>query len=908
MIKRFSKAIAALAVAALLVAEMSPLATTVYAAEEETASDDAVVAEEVVEDADDGAEDAEFSALLASSADLSGVTVSYKTLGQVTGLKYSTSTGYLTWNKVTNADYYVITCTQTNKTTGSVTTYDWYDDTDSTYYSFTGSEGYTYTFQVYAVSDKYYIVAKYITYETRVANYTTDETNTSKTYYDGYGTVYNGEESLYTLYIHPTGAKSSSVTVTGGSYSSTSTSKDTSTTAVSSAPKISLKETVTKTSDSGYTYSYYVFATTTTPVNLTYYGEYIIWEVSNNSSFRDEDDEDGIEGEWYNSWYSKSSDGSDGEITISDTYGNVGDTYYVRCRVYNRYSDTYSSYSNVASVKTSSYQIDSATTYVAATTVAVKASSNYTSTGYQFQKKVGKKWITMAKQSSSTYKFTKLTKNTKYSFRVRAYYTSETTGKTTYTSWYTIDALTWAANLNVQTSAASSKSVKVSWNKVSGAEGYEIYRSTADGSSETVKNGLYASDYTAYTLVKTVSKKKKSYTDKKLTAGASYTYIVRAYRTIGGKKVYIQGSDSLVLKAQTMDITANYYNSKGQYVVKWNKITGISGYLVEKYNMTTGKWVTYKKLKSSSTSITLPKASTSEGYARYRIRPYKGTTYYDTETFTVYPQLAVVKNVKATATSTGIKITWSKVSGADYYEVYRTTDSHYTYDSTTKSYTPSSATLVYDTYVDKTGYTAAYSSGYNRITSYMESDITGTSCMDTKGEYTYYYEDENGKTVSETQEYNSSGAEAGVTYYYYVVAYSESDYTYYSSSSDSIRYSSTTISSVGYSKPASACYTSVKKASAVKTSKLSVKSKKKGQVTVKVTSKKASGVKGYAIYRATKKKGSYVLVGITTSSSFTDTSATSGKTYYYKVAAIKESEAGEYIYGTKSAAKSVKVK
>ncbi len=914
MIKRFSKAIAALAVAALLVAELSPLATTVYAAEEETDSDDAVVTEEVVEDDDIGEEDTEFSELLASSAELSNATVSYKTLGQVTGLKYNTSTGYLTWNKVTNADYYIISMSKEiwNKDSGAyddlVANADAYAKTSDLYYYFPAEDIGKYTIQVRAVSEKYYIVAKNISYDKMVSKYTTDSTLTSKIYYEGYGIIYNGTKLLYTLYIIPGGDKSSAITVWGGSYSPTSSEeKSISTTTVSEAPTISLKETKTATYDDGYTDTTYIFGTTSSPVNLTNYGEYLIWEVSNNSSFAY--DEDGTTGYWYESNYDESADESDGEISLSASYGNLGDTYYIRCSVYNPFSDKYSAYSNVVSVKAPSFQINSTTVYSKATSIAVKANANYEATGYQFQKKVGKTWVTMAKQSSATYKFTKLTKNKKYSLRVRAYNKNEITGKTTYTSWYTVDALTWAGNLNVQTSATSSKSVKVSWKKISGAEGYEIYRSTATSSSSTTKNGISTSDCIAYTLVKKVSKKKKSYTDKNLTAGASYTYIVRAYRKIGGKKVYIQDSDSLVLKAQTMDITAEYYNSKGQYVVKWNKITGISGYVVEKYNRSTGKWVTYKKLKKSSTSVTLPKASKSVDYVEYRIRPYKGKTYYDAQSFTVYPQLAIVKNVKATATSSGIKITWSKVSGADYYQVYRTTDSHFTYDATTKSYTPSgTTTLVYDTYIDRTGFTATGSNPYYYLTSYRNSKIKGKSCLDTRAEYTKYYTNEDGYDVSKTCAYNTSGAEEGVTYYYYVVAYTSYTYTYYDYDEGKTVYTTPIISSIGYSKPASARYTSVKAASAVNSASISAKSSSKGKVTVKVISKMDSGVKGYAIYRATKKNGSYALVGITTSSSFTDASATSGKTYYYKVAAIKESEAGEYIYGTKSAAKSVKVK
>lgn len=75
---------------------------------------------------------------------------------------------------------------------------------------------------------------------------------------------------------------------------------------------------------------------------------------------------------------------------------------------------------------------------------------------------------------------------------------------------------------------ASSSSVKVSWKKVKEANGYEIYRSLSKGKG--------------YKKVKTVTAKVLSFTDKKLKAGKTYYYRIRAYRTLNGKKVYSEKS------------------------------------------------------------------------------------------------------------------------------------------------------------------------------------------------------------------------------------------------------------------------------------------------------------------------------------------------------------------------------
>ncbi len=54
-----------------------------------------------------------------------------------------------------------------------------------------------------------------------------------------------------------------------------------------------------------------------------------------------------------------------------------------------------------------------------------------------------------------------------------------------------------------------------------------------------------------------------------------------------------------------------------------------------------------------------------------------------------------------------------------------------------------------------------------------------------------------------------------------------------------------------------------------------------------VSWKKVSGAKGYKVYRATSKSGRYSLLQTTGSTSYTDTSAKAGRTYYYKVRAYR---------------------
>ncbi|SHO54043.1 CAP domain-containing protein [Anaerocolumna xylanovorans] len=68
-----------------------------------------------------------------------------------------------------------------------------------------------------------------------------------------------------------------------------------------------------------------------------------------------------------------------------------------------------------------------------------------------------------------------------------------------------------------------------------------------------------------------------------------------------------------------------------------------------------------------------------------------------------------------------------------------------------------------------------------------------------------------------------------------------------------------------------------------------------------------SGAGGYYVYRASSADGTYKYVGSSTCTSYTDKSVSGGKTYYYKVRAVKSSKGVKY-YGVYSGKASVTVK
>lgn len=80
------------------------------------------------------------------------------------------------------------------------------------------------------------------------------------------------------------------------------------------------------------------------------------------------------------------------------------------------------------------------------------------------------------------------------------------------------------------------KSVTLSWNKVSGASGYRVYRCLS-------KDGFYSA-------VKQVGSSTSSYKDTGLKKGTVYYYKVRAYRTVNGVKVFGPATAAKAMKAK----------------------------------------------------------------------------------------------------------------------------------------------------------------------------------------------------------------------------------------------------------------------------------------------------------------------------------------------------------------------
>ena len=156
-------------------------------------------------------------------------------------------------------------------------------------------------------------------------------------------------------------------------------------------------------------------------------------------------------------------------------------------------------------------------------------------TGYRVYRHDGKKWVKVADTKNNSYTISKLKAGTTYKYAVRAY---TTVGKATYwaASYPNITTATKPATPTLKATAGA-KSATLSWNKISGATGYEVWMSTS-------KNGSYKK---LTTINKNATVK---YTAKNLKKGTTYYFKVRAYKTVSGKNIIGASSAIKSVKAK----------------------------------------------------------------------------------------------------------------------------------------------------------------------------------------------------------------------------------------------------------------------------------------------------------------------------------------------------------------------
>lgn len=160
-----------------------------------------------------------------------------------------------------------------------------------------------------------------------------------------------------------------------------------------------------------------------------------------------------------------------------------------------------------------------------------------------------------------------------------------------------------AVPTSVKASTTDHDKIKLTWKKVSGAAGYEIYQNNK----------------------KIADVKTTSYTKTKLTTGTKYSYKVRAYKTVDGKKVYSGYSKTVTATPSLAAVSSLKVKNSAKKTAKlsFKKTNGANGYVIYRATKKNGKYKAITTLKKASAVTYTNKKLKKNSTYYYKVRAYK---------------------------------------------------------------------------------------------------------------------------------------------------------------------------------------------------------------------------------------------------------------------------------------------
>jgi hypothetical protein len=494
-------------------------------------------------------------------------------------------------------------------------------------------------------------------------------------------------------------------------------------------------------------------------------------------------------------------------------------------------------------------------------------------------------WQRLADTTSTSAVHTDTFYGTTYTYTVRCI----TSNGKSYTSKYDTTGLSILAtgpkvSAPVLTSVTnSSDGVVIQWEAVPGAAKYRVFYKTEGGSWQR--------------LVDTTSTEA---THTEAVAGTTYTYTVRCLASNGKSYTSTYDTTGLSITHLVAPVLTSVSNTSAGVVIRWEAFSGAAKYRVF-YKTADSGW--QRLADTTSTEVTHTEAIAGTTYA-YTVRCITSdgkhyTSKYDTTGLSILatgPKTAAPVLTSVTNSSGGVVIQWEAVSGAAKYRVfYKTEDGSWKrlVDTTSTSavHTNTSYGTTYTYTVrcitsDGKSYTGKYdttglsilATGPRVATPVLTSVTNSSSGVTIRWEavpgatkYRVFYKTEGGSWQRLTDTTSTSAVHTNAisgTTYTYTVRCITSDGSDYTSSYDSAGLD--------------ILYLSIPK--------VTVSSVSGG---IRLSWDSISGAASYRLYRKTA-GGSWKRIANLTSTSYTDTSAERGTTYYYAVRAVSGSALSAY--------------
>lgn len=490
--------------------------------------------------------------------------------------------------------------------------------------------------------------------------------------------------------------------------------------------------------------------------------------------------------------------------------------------------------------------------------------------GYYVYRRVNNKWSQIATvKGENTTSYTDKSATTvgaSYTYTVVAYHEDERSAYDT----HGITALQ-VETPTLVSATVHDNGIQVTWKVSHGAEAFRIYRKSGSG------NWVILSDVSNAT----------TYLDKDTELGVNYTYTVRAIHS--GCLSWYDTKGISAIRLKTPAPTTPSRSSNTSVKISWPAVEGAVRYQI--YRKTTGTWSLLGSVTTNSYSDADSLIPGTTYYYTVRAYDASGNSSAYLTSGVRYDHLATPALKSLTAKSNGLELSWSGISGADTYAVYRK-------QSGTGWVRIATVSKTVDHYTDTTavsGTTYSYT-----VRAYSKA---GSSWYDTQGRSGFYLATP--KLASATQ--NGQGivvswqAVSGASRYFVyrrdpqkgwvrLTAVTGTSYV------DKAAFTSGTLcrytvradngkSLSGYDTTGISC---------LYLATPSIRSASNVDGGVQLSWNAVTGASSYAVYRKTSNTG-WSRLGTTKTTTYTDATAKSGTVYSYTVRAIASNGMSWYV-------------
>ena len=488
-------------------------------------------------------------------------------------------------------------------------------------------------------------------------------------------------------------------------------------------------------------------------------------------------------------------------------------------------------------------------------------------------------WRMMGDVTSTSYVDTSVVSNSTYSYSVAA--CKKTSTRNWWSSYGTAEkTIIHMAQPTVTSVAGSAKGVSIKWDAVNGATSYRIFRKTENGAWRMLKDVTYP-----------------NYVDTSAESDTTYSYTVAACKktnTGNWWSTYNQTEKSILYIAQPTIKSAE--KGTDRVTVTWNAVKGANSYRVFR-RIGNGAWRMIGDMTSTSYVDTNVVSNSTYSYSVAACKKTNERNWwssYGVEEKTIL-YMGQPKVTSVAGSANGVSIKWDAVNGANSYRVYRKTEngpwrmlkdvnstnyvdtsaeSGMTYSYAVAACKKTSAGNWWSTY-DNTGKSLLYIAQpeVSSVASGANGTVVSWDAVKGANSYRVYRKTGNGawhllKDVSSAN-YIDASAESGVNYSYTVAACKRTDAGNWWST-----YNNTGKSLLYIAQPEVSSVTS-------------------GANGVVVSWDAVNGATSYRIFRKTE-NGPWRMLKDVNSTNYVDTSAESGMTYSYAVAACKKTSAGNW--------------